>query len=97
MRRAFFCALFSGEQPDDVHQSGEVSEKGQQQVNPELQAEADFQKCPDGRNEHGNNDAKQFHVGSFEKGEYYAFPLPTFAVCFNPLSEKSLYFQVREW
>jgi len=45
-----------------MDQAGEVSADGQENVDEELDAQADFEEGPEGRYEDGNDNAKKIHM-----------------------------------
>ena len=56
--------LASGDDPDRMHDSGNVSKDRQQNVKPELQADTDLKKNTKRRQEDCNQDADKVHVVS---------------------------------
>lgn len=52
-------SILAGKDPDGMHQSRDVSEHGQQDVDPEMHAEADFEEDADRRDDNGEDDANQ--------------------------------------
>lgn len=90
---AFFIArLLNSPLGDDVHRMNdarEITEQGQQDVQPEGASEADLQENPQRREENGDQNADQIHGGSPIVGPAGRYPTIDWRRQ-HPVQEKSL-------
>ena len=60
--RQFDRSFVFGDDPDSVNNTGDVSQQGEEQIQPEVLADADLEKNPQGRQNDDNDDFEQFHL-----------------------------------
>src|SRR3546814_7591445 len=68
-------ALAARDDPDRVHDTGDVAEQRQQDVEPEMQPDADLQEDAEGRQHDGENDPDDVQGGTLLlKGDAFRKP-----------------------